>query len=904
MFVRSISRCTGLAALLLTLAALGRAQAPAWKAPAPVFQELPTEAPAWLESYRVRWPLRIVADPAKQKAETVIVSLPTGGWLKPDASDLAIQNARGEVLPIQVLSHDPAGDTIVQFKRSGADAWYWAYGISTGPLPQTKIDPAPKEGLTVEVRDWAGDDLASWMKVRDGLKKSDNVIGNAVVAEVMQNGNPVKPDQMTKFAASYRGFLDIKKDGVYRFFVNADDAAFLFIDGFKVFERPGANDRLIVVKQKLLQEKCGKIELKAGVHPFEVHHVVGNNTRSAGFCTLLWQPEDQKTFGFVPRTAYAQPMIAMPAAVEEAKGAPLASFVHGIDDSLSSGVVKLYLVRFEAQGNLKDGDKLTWDFGDGTTGTGRSVLHAYLKDGDYTVTLRSADGLPAFRRTVNVWAAPVQSSPLSLGRAVKSLAESDWKKWEPERIRQMFAFLQVCEQPERWPLIDAVTQHLLTQPDLDREERTRLLITRMDALAHLRRAKEALKLGEQVEKDVAKVPTLLLSVRLAVAGIHQYHLKESAVASKMYKTMLDDYRRIEHPNLRVAAIRWGDLFAEAGELARAGEAYQLANKLGGERFAKAANVNAINRGARLRTAEKKLRDGDVHQTRQLLEQIELDFPEQKLEGLYRFLRAEADRFGGHYEEAIRNYEVLVRLPQWASYRSPAWAGIADSYYRVGQLDRSLEWYDRIKQADADYYGKAKLADRQRLVAARRDRIREAEAKGEKGGLFFEGFASGFEPGEPQPWPELTNLTLARGLGMQGPHVGRCDSLPPSQAGFRYLRPVRNLNPDGWYWVEVWHRETLAGYNQGNQQQAFAWISPEGDKALHIPKGPPTYLDRTYGQWRKLGFKFKAPAAQDGLLVVWFINYLATSEIDGLVIRPISDRQNDSLTSFLEGTETP
>src|SRR5207247_2363795 len=88
-------------------------------APAQVVQKLPDKTPAWVEGYRLRWPLRVIGDPAKQTAKTVITSIPTGGWLRPDASDIAVQTATGEVLPVAVLSHDPAGETIIQFPRKG-----------------------------------------------------------------------------------------------------------------------------------------------------------------------------------------------------------------------------------------------------------------------------------------------------------------------------------------------------------------------------------------------------------------------------------------------------------------------------------------------------------------------------------------------------------------------------------------------------------------------------------------------------------------------------------------------------------------------------------------------------------------------------------------------------------------
>src|SRR4029079_13183058 len=42
----------------------------------------------------------------------------------------------------------------------------------------------------------------------------------------------------------------------------------------------------------------------------------------------------------------------------------------------------------------EDGDALTyaWDFGDGSTGTGPTPIHAYADNGGYTVTLTVDDG--------------------------------------------------------------------------------------------------------------------------------------------------------------------------------------------------------------------------------------------------------------------------------------------------------------------------------------------------------------------------------------------------------------------------------------------------------------------------------------------------------------------------------
>src|SRR5262249_21657923 len=158
-------------------------------------------------------------------------------------------------------------------------------------------------------------------------------------------------------------------------------------------------------------------------------------------------------------------------------------------------------------------------------------------------------------------------------------------------------------------------------------------------------------------------------------AIHQYHYKDAAAASKIYKAILDENGRVEHPNLRLAGVRWGDLFAETGDLVRASETYALAAKLGGEKLAGTSTTDATTRGALLRIAEQKLRGGDIGAARQLLERLELDYPGRRLDGLYCFLKAETDRFAGRYEDAMRSYEMIFKLPQWAGYRDRATFGI-------------------------------------------------------------------------------------------------------------------------------------------------------------------------------------------------------------------------------------
>lgn len=878
-----------LVAVLAALPAPVLAQAP----PKPPVEPLPAKPPAWVAGYKFRWTLRLATDPAKEKARSVIAILPTGGWLRPDATDVVVQTADGKTQPAAVLAHDPAGDTVIQFARPEKETWFWAYGA--GP-PGPKATPI-QEGLTVEVRQWAGDDLDSWATVRDGLKKSETVIGTGVVGEIVQRANPANPDLPRKFAASYRGFLTIPKDGVYRFWANGDDACFLFIDGNKASEKLGTGPR---VRGAIPTRSVGTdVELKAGVHPVEVHHVVGENAASEGVCNLLWVPPGGKAWEFVGRPNFVQAAAATVAAVEEARGAAPAVFAAGIEDVLTSGTgTTIYLVRFEAQAPNAP-DTCVWDFGDGTTAKGKSAYHVYFKPGNFPVTLKATADQPAFKRLVAVYAAPVASSPFTLGKAVKSLAAEDWSKPDPDRLTQAVEFLTASEQPDRWAALDRLAAALLTQDDLEPKTRATLVATRVQALGELGKVAEATKLGTEALPKLKELPSLAVGIQLALADVQFRQARDLPAAAKLYDEIIEEHRRLDHPGVRVAAIRRGDLLAEAGDLTKAAEAYRLAATLGGDKFKASAGTDPVRRGALLRIAEQKLRAGDARQGKQLLEKIELDFPEQKVEGLYRFLRAEADRVGGRYEEAVRGYEMLLKSANWTGYRDRALFGLADAHARAGRPARAVEWLDALKESYPRSYEKFKADEYRKGVEAR------AKAGDKK---TLDVWQTGFEPTDPDGFGEPMGWPVVRGLGLRGPHVGLTAHLPwyAAYIEFNWKRVIKDVEPGREYWVEVWVRNTFdsAPGQQGAHNHMHVYLQTPDGKATPEGGMGTIYYEPTRGRWQKLGFRVRAPQTTESQVYFTLRHTQGVVEIDDLSIRPIADRDRDALTNFVEGVDRP
>lgn len=891
MTMRNLVRCFLIAVAFAVFAARASAQT------VNIVHPLPPQSPAWIDGFQVRWPIRVLGHASQLPSKTVLVSLPTGGWLKPDASDLVVQSANGKLLPAAVLSHHPFGETIVQFFRDGDENWYWIYGMRTagavvGPVVDPKKDATFHEGITMECREWKGDALDAWPKVREGLEKSPIVLANGIVSDVVQNTNPGRPDVPENFAVSYRGAMKIEKEGTYRFILNGDGATFLFINGFKVFERPGANRPVGGGKVSELDKVAGKVDLKPGVHYFEAFQAAGPNPQYQGTLALAWSPPGQTKFAFFPHTSIVPAMTARTAAAEFRPANPGVFFTCGLDDTFDVAGLKLFLMRFEAQGAIGDPEKLIWDMGDGTQRKGRSVVHCWFKEADLDVAVRGGS-MPPFRRKFRVWAEPGSLSPYSLEDAVIALGEMDWKKLDVDRVRQIFSFLVSCEQPNRWPLLDKVASHLLEQKDLDLEAKSQLIVGRMEALANLGKATEALTLADQSMKDFAKVAPLAVRLQMAVAAIHQYRFKDYAASSKIYKKILDDNSRVEHPNLRLAAVRWGDLFAENGDLLRADETYRLAATLGGEKATGGGTTDASARGALLRIAEQKLKAGEIVATRQLLQKLELEFPGRRLDGLYCFLKAESDRLSGRYEEAMRSYEMIFKLPQWAGYKDRATFGIADAYFRMGNLGESKKWFAVLQDAFPKQFEEKKGGDLVKLI----DRRLERTEKDKRPPVAEMRFA--IEPDDP-PWIQMTYFNVVRAPSMQGEHC-LITPQPFVPATVDWFGKAENLVPGGTYQVDVWYRDLLYVPPPAPHQISFVTFNliKEGEAGDGV--GATGHIHRNVPHaWHKTSMKLKVPMDQDFRFRFRINNVWGSMILDRLTIRLVGDRREDSLIEFLEG----
>jgi tetratricopeptide (TPR) repeat protein len=879
--------------------------------PSHVVEQQP-KAPKWLQGYAIRWPVRVAGDftnmPVPATA-SVVVPIPTGGWLRPDASDIVVQTAKGKLLSPHIRSHDPTGNTIFQFERNGEDRWYWVYGAghaSAANVP-TKISEPFQEGLIIEVREWVGKDLDSWAAVVGGLNKSETVIGNAIAPEIIQYSNPFRPADPRNFCSSYRGFLNITQPGTYQVLGNGDGAVFLFIDGYKVYERPG---RLNQILTGLPRNNYGTaIELDVGIHEIEMHQVIADSPLTKGKAFLAWIRPGNPHWEIVNRGDFAPSTHAIAASPETEDGKQGASFVFGIDEVLLTSGLTLFLVRFEAVGNIENPDTLIWDMGDGTTRKGRSFRHVYYKEGDHMVSLKSSPRLPAFTQRVYTW--PIwtsATSPFVVAWITEALEATEWQKYDVPRLFMIYQFLESAGGQEEWNLLERVCEHLLTKESDDETARGTVYQTLINTIAELGRPEEAVQRGEEALKEFAGTGKVDVGLHIVLGDILFRHLKDPEKAISRYRRVIEEFRSLSSPEVRLAAVRLGDVSYELGDIGGAGDAYRMAGELGGLQYQRSAVMDAVTHGAQLRIIEQRLRDGDIDECRALLRKMELEAPEQKLQGQYQILRAEVDRAGGRYEQAIAAYERVLGQLQWAGMHDRVLFGMADANLRMGELEKALEIVNKIEEVYPKYYEIEGLTQYEQAIT---NRLLHPRTGGTSSTNIYDAgsgaYQTDFEPSDaqtwhiPNQWYHRTTRVTWRSQGISGPHVLLAENAPPFITGGEqftdWILPVRNYEPQGYFWIEFWYRDREVAHRFTNPHVHIKVLDRKGNTVEGEDRNTRCWssLDR----WRKMGTLRRTPLDSEGRIFMQMRYYSpGTSEMDGIRIMPVTDRQFDVLRSFI------
>jgi hexosaminidase len=169
-------------------------------------------------------------------------------------TDGSLPNAKSRVLPSALSITNNELVRVAAFTANGTrgDVYNLNYTKQNmlGPVKTGR----PKEGLTCKY-------YKAYFKQTSLMKKAK--VDSTFTTATIEVPSSVKAPS---FGIAYKGFIDVPADGIYSFYLTADDGALLKVGPTTVVDNDGNHSA---------QERSGQIALKMGLHPFALDFIEG-----------------------------------------------------------------------------------------------------------------------------------------------------------------------------------------------------------------------------------------------------------------------------------------------------------------------------------------------------------------------------------------------------------------------------------------------------------------------------------------------------------------------------------------------------------------------------------------------------------------------------------------------------
>ncbi|HUS48021.1 MAG TPA: PKD domain-containing protein, partial [Phycisphaerae bacterium] len=351
------------------------------------------EGPAW---WNASWQYRREIDVGEQKPtglagdDIAVVTMPTGGQVKSDGSDVRVVSARGVTTPCRALMVGPGDLVRVALAiRPGETKYHVYFGNANPPKSSEKLDI--RRGVLLETWKYEGGRIRTLEQARDVLSAgSKTFVGADFLDRIFLGHNPFGPQE--DVARIFTGWLICPADGEYMFVTSSTNASFLLIDDKLVVDNGGWHGPQRDIR------KNGRITLKAGLHKLTMYHVSGGGDPIA---VAAWRPPGRDRVEVIPREAFAPVAAGKPGVMRRCGHDVGIDFLyeHPGEAFMANRYYQRYAFRALAAGNLGRNVQWQWDFGDGQKAEGEKVEHVYLTDGEHAVTLTVRTGLGVFKQT-------------------------------------------------------------------------------------------------------------------------------------------------------------------------------------------------------------------------------------------------------------------------------------------------------------------------------------------------------------------------------------------------------------------------------------------------------------------------------------------------------------------------
>jgi len=583
------------------------------------------------------------------RSDVLAVDFLTTGFARPDGSDIKVFAGRaGRLADFKVMMMGPGDRARIAVRMvRGVNEYHVCYG---GPRNTTGGKWEPQVGLTVETRRFNGGNVRTLARMRALVTKSGPSYGTWFVPNIFQGFNLFGPSD--NYVSIYRGWLDVPKDGSYRFATTSDDASYFLVDARLVSRKPywgrgPANARF-----------AGRpVKLSKGAHRVEYLHVEGRDTQ---FCVAAWEPPGGR-FELIPPTAFPGVFLARQTGLQLAGSRIPIDLAWRADGEVVYERHHLYKVKFTdvTPGAASRAYRPKWFFGDGTSSEERNPEHVYFLPGEYVVTFALVRGGAASRiRQKIVVGADWEHQGLrrrgqrrldTSARYYRLVKDYDFKAMHAAQADAALEFFATLGKDRE--IINVAAALLGKKDDIVRQKVYRYSVLLGERLRDLRKLpKDALVVFRAA---VGRESNAVNKARLIrrIGDTLLYALKRPDEALVEYKKILGRYGKLEDNVVRLAQLRVGDVYKAKGDYDRALAAYKKTETM--LTYQRSHAVNSVRRGACAQSIEDYLRRKQLAEAQNVLDTWGWEHPVDRLVGEWSLFAARVALAKGDRASAIR-----------------------------------------------------------------------------------------------------------------------------------------------------------------------------------------------------------------------------------------------------------
>lgn len=637
--------------------------------------------PKW--TYRREVTLGAQRPSGQPGSDIAVVTMPTGGLIKPDGSDVRVATVGRTEVPCRVLMVGPGDQVRLAFAIRRNTTRYYVYFGHPRP-PASKLALEIRRGVLQETWVYPGGGIKTLQQVQAVFSRAKRLLGRDFRDRVFLGHNPFGPQN--SIASRFTAYLPCSAAGQYKFACSSQDASFLLIDGKVVVANGGHHS-----PQRDIS-KQGAVTLSKGLHKLTFYHV---NVTGHPIAVAAWQPPGGKRIWPIDAKAFAPVVRAKPGAMAQYGKSQGVDFLprYGGECFLRNRYYQRWTFEALTPGRAGRRMDLTWDFGDGQKASSPKVEHVYLVPGEHTVTLtaRGSRGGPARKNRIFVtrpWDQVATNRLDAVTQHARIIKDYNFASLSAEANAHAILLLERARASD---LLKRAGLAFIARGEASAALVELVVPLFAEAMAPRERIDALLKGAKMTRNIAVRAQLTQLAGRTALDD-----LADTDGAMKLFELVVRQYGPLTSSRaVREAKVGMGDVWRVRGDRKKAAEAYRSAG-LGKD--VNPARLEII-KGDYARHVEDYLLKGDFTSAMEYVRRWETDIPQDKLEGYWTLLVVRMHLKQRKYADAAREAMVLVKANPTSNYAAQLLLHAAEAY---GKLNKDAEAKAALKRIVEKY----------------------------------------------------------------------------------------------------------------------------------------------------------------------------------------------------------